>query len=302
MTTHQPFAPFVIITPAHNEETLIGKTITSMIAQLVRPAQWIIVDDNSSDRTAHIVRENAAQHDFIKLVEYRRSGTRSFGQKARAFAAGVAAASPVDYAYIGNLDADITLDPDYFLRLLLEFDHAPDLGLAGGRVASLIDGEFVEQNIAPDSVAGAVQLFKRACFEEIGGYRALPEGGIDTAAEVMARMYGWQVRTLPSLRVREHRRTGSASAAPVAARFAEGARLHSLGYGLMFMCLRSLHHLPDPPRLIGSSASLAGYLRRKLSGSPPAIPADVVDFLRQEQHQKLIGALKGLYVRHLRNI
>jgi hypothetical protein len=299
---HQPIsAPFLIITPAHNEAALIGKTITSMIDQLVRPVRWVVVNDNSSDGTADIVREHAARHDFIQLVNYQRSGTRSFGQKARAFEAGRAAAASADYAYIGNLDADISLAPDYFQRLLREFDAEPRLGLAGGRVASLIDANFVDQNIAPDSVAGAVQLFRRACFEGIGGYLALPEGGIDSAAEIMARMQGWQVRTLSDLRVLEHRRTGSATAPPLVARFKEGACLQSLGYGFLFMILRSLHHLSDRPRLIGSTATIAGYLRRLLSGSPEAIPPEVVRFLRHEQQQKLLNSLKGLYVRHLRH-
>lgn len=295
-------APFVVITPARNEEALIDGVIESMLAQRVRPLRWIVVDDNSSDRTAEIVARHAARHDFMRLVRMRRSGERHFGKKAEAFAAGVAAIDTPDYRYIGNLDADISLPPDYYERILEALDAQPRLGIAGGMVCTRIGDRFISQNVALDSVAGAVQLFRRACFEQVGGYRALPDGGIDSAAEIMARMKGWQVRTLPELRVLEHRRTGSATARPLSSKFREGQRLHSLGYGLLFMCLRCLYRSADRPRAIGSVAALFGYLQRALRGRPAALPPEVVRYLRREQRRKLIESLRRPHVWHLRDL
>ena len=295
-------APFVIITPAHNEAALIEQTLESMVAQTVRPLKWVVVSDNSTDRTAEIVRRYAAQHDFMQLLEIRRDGTRHFGNKVKAFNAGLAEVSALDYRYIGNLDADISLPSHYFESLLGELDSDPRLGIAGGMVATRIGDRFVSQNVAPDSVAGAVQLFRRACFEQIGGYLALPEGGIDSAAEIMARMKGWKVRTFAALQVLEHRRTGTASAPPVAAKVREGQRLQSLGYGLLFLCLRCVYRSMDPPRLIGSAATLLGYIQRRLSGAPVVLPAEVVSFLKTEQQHKLLNSLRGAHVRHQRHL
>ncbi|MBW8828577.1 MAG: glycosyltransferase family 2 protein [Burkholderiales bacterium] len=301
MNRSQRVAPFVIITPAHNEEALIERTIESMISQVVRPIEWIIVNDNSTDCTADIVRRYAGQHDFLRLVDLHRTGTRHFGNKARAFNAGLAEVKTLDHLYVGNLDADISLERDYFKNILVEFESDPRLGIAGGMVSTRIGDRFVSQGVALDSVAGAVQLFRRSCFEEIGGYLALPEGGIDSAAEIMARMRGWKVRTFPALRVLEHRRTGTATALPVAAKLKEGRRLQSLGYGFMFLFLRCVYRSLEPPRGIGSAAMLVGYLQRMLKGHPIVLPPDVVSYLRAEQQRKLVSSLKGMYVRHLRN-
>jgi hypothetical protein len=295
-------APFVVITPAHNEAALIERTIESMLGQVVRPLKWIIVNDSSTDDTAEIVQRRTGQLGFVQLVNLRRGGSRHFGNKVRAFHAGLQEACALDYRYVGNLDADISLGPDYFQKVLRAFEADPMLGIAGGMVSTRMGDRYVSQDVALDSVAGAVQLFRRRCYEDIGGYLALPEGGIDSAAEIMARMKGWKVRTLPELGVLEHRRTGAATARPVGAMLKEGKRLQSLGYGLPFTFLKCLYRAMDRPRVIGSIATLLGYLQRRLSGCPEVLPPDVVRYLRAEQQEKLLNSLKGLYVRHLRNL
>lgn len=234
MEFKQPVAPYVIITPAHNEESLIENTIHSVIAQTVRPLAWVIVNDDSVDGTGKIVERYAADYSFIRLINLRRSGGRHFGHKASAFNRGLTEVQDLNYQYIGNLDADLSLEKDYFGRILHEFMHDSSLGVAGGMISSRIGDRFVSQNVALDSVAGAVQLFRRDCFEQIGGYPALPQGGIDAAVEIIARMKGWKVRTFPKCVVLEHRRTGSSKAGPLGARVREGRRLYSLGYGLFF--------------------------------------------------------------------
>jgi glycosyltransferase involved in cell wall biosynthesis len=250
-----------------------------------------VVNDGSTDRTCEIVERHISRHDFISLVNVDRGGGRHFGNKARAFNRGIAALVPGNYDYVGNLDADISLERDYFERLLDEFDRDPQLGIAGGMVSSWIDGKFVSQEVALDSVAGAVQMFRRGCLVDIEGYMALPFGGIDSAAEIKARMKGWKVRTFPEFRVFEHRRTGTATVGPLAARIKEGRRFHSLGYGFAFFCVRCVRRLMARPRLIGSAASMYGYLASRLGGDPVMLSSDVVQYLRSEQRTKLARML-----------
>src|SRR6185436_10652897 len=97
------------ITPAHNEEAFIEQTVCSMVAQTVRPVKWIVVNDASSDQTATIVRRYAREHAFIELVNLQRDAGRHFGNKVAAFNHGLTATTGLDYDFIGNLDADITL-------------------------------------------------------------------------------------------------------------------------------------------------------------------------------------------------
>jgi len=288
-------APYVIITPAHNEEAFIEKTICSMINQTVRPLKWIVVNDNSTDRTGEIAEQYAKQYDFLQLVNLTRSGGRHFGNKVRAFNYGLIEAQRYDYQYIGNLDADISLNKDYFEKILSKLDSCSDLGIVGGMVSTCIGEKFVSQEVALDSVAGAVQLFRRECFEQIGGYLALPQGGIDAAAEIMARMKGWKTRTFADLRVFEHRRTGTATARPLASKVKDGQRFQSLGYDFLFLSLRCVYRLMDRPRIIGSVATIYGYFKGIIKETPVVLSPNVVQYLRAEQRAKLRGYLGRLY-------
>jgi glycosyltransferase involved in cell wall biosynthesis len=291
MEFEQPVTRYVIITPARNEEDFIEKTIHSVINQTVRPLKWIVVNDNSTDRTREIIEQYLVHHDFLQLINLSGSAERHFGNKVRAFNHGLAEAQIYDYQYIGNLDADISLEKNYYENVLQEFCKDSNLGIAGGMVSTCIGDKFVSQEVASDSVAGAVQLFRRQCFEQIGGYLALPQGGIDAAAEIMARMRGWKTRTFSELRVLEHRRTGTATAQPLASKVKDGQRFQSLGYGGLFLCLRCVYRLMDRPRVIGSAATLYGYFKGVLNRSPIVLPTDVVKYLRNEQRGKLLRLL-----------
>jgi hypothetical protein len=284
----------VIITPAHNEESYIEETIQSMLRQTLRPVRWVIVNDGSTDKTRDIVAAYAAQYHFIRLVDRQRNGQRHFGNKAQAFNFGLTHCQDLQYSFIGNLDADISLEPDYFEKILTEFDCDPELGIAGGMVSTKIGDQFISQEVALDSVAGAIQLFRRPCFEQIGGYRPMPLGGIDSAAEITARMNGWRVQTFSHLRVLENRRTGTATAGPLKSRLKEGQRYHSLGYSFIFLFLRCLYRLTDRPRFVGSIAIFVGYVRGCVGRSPVLLPPDTVRYLRVEQRNKLRRQLKSL--------
>jgi len=282
---------YAIITPAHNEEAYFEKTVLSMISQTVLPRKWVVVNDGSTDRTLEIIRQYLPRYSFIELLNIERAAGRDFQNKVRAFNKGLAQLRGVECEYIGNLDADISVGPDYFQCILWEFERDPKLGIAGGMVHSLIEGEFVSQEVSSDSVAGAVQLFRRECFEQIGGYPLMPYGGIDAAAEIKARMKGWNVRTIANNHVKEYRRTGSATARPLASRVIEGRRSHSLGYGFVFFMIRCLYRILEKPKLIGSAAALMGYLGSVIEREPVALPVDVVRFLRIEQREKIKRAL-----------
>jgi len=278
---------YVIITPAHNEEAFIEKTITSVLAQTVRPLKWVLVNDASTDRTRVIIDCYAKAHSFIQPVHVERPASRHFGNKVRAFNRGLAVVRDVKSDCIGNLDADVSFETNYFESVLHEFARDSKLGIAGGMIHTRQGEGYVSQEVALDSVAGAVQLFRRRCYDDVGGFLPLNQGGEDSAAEVIARMKGWKVRTLPKLRVLEHRQTGSATARPLASRVREGRRMQSLGYGPVFFSLRCLYRVKEQPRFLGSCAAFWGYLAGKFGGEPVALPPEAVRYLRAEHRAKL---------------
>jgi poly-beta-1,6-N-acetyl-D-glucosamine synthase len=281
-------APYILITPAYNEESFIERTLQSVLGQKTLPECWLVVNDGSTDRTAAIVQRYKNRFPRLELLNIPRSPGRSFEHKARAFNQGWARVQGLDFHYVGNLDADISLDACYFEKLLAAAEADPALGLMGGMVLTNIAGRFVSQDVSLDSVAGAVQLFRRQCLQELGGYLCLPHGGIDSAAEITARMKGWKVRTFPELRAFEHRRTGTAAAHSLRACLNDGRRLYSLGYSLLFYLCRCAYRSLERPRMIGSAAGLYGYLASYLQGEPIVLPGQTVQFLRAEQRQKLL--------------
>jgi glycosyltransferase involved in cell wall biosynthesis len=283
---------YVIITPAHNEEAFIEKTIGSMVVQTVLPIKWVVVNDGSTDRTGQIVESWANRHGFIQLVNLRRDEGRNFARKALAFEAGFREIRNLPFDFIGNVDADMTFAPEYFQNILKEFESSPKLGISGGIVYTRFTDKFVTYDTTADSVGGKVQLFRKECFEAIGGYMPLEHGGIDTAAEIMARMKGWTVRKSLENKTFEHRPTSFAWGTPLKAKMREGSHFHSLGYDPLFYALRCIYRIKEYPFVLGSVAAFLGYFGRMVRRRPIALPAEVVRFLRAEQRGKLARVLR----------
>jgi glycosyltransferase involved in cell wall biosynthesis len=278
---------YVIITPAHNEGDFIEETIKSMVAQTVPPLKWVIVDDGSVDNTADIIKNWAKRCDFIETLTLQRDQERNFARKAIAFDAGFQTIQNLAFDFVGNVDADMSFEPEYFQNILKEFALDQKLGISGGIVYTKFVDKFVTYDTTLDSVGGKVQLFRRECFESIGGYLPLRQGGIDTAAEIMARMKGWSVRKSVVNRTYEHRRTSFAWGKPLMAKMREGKHFHSLGYAPVFYLLRCMYRLKEYPFLLGSGAALYGYVNGMIRREPFALPKEIVAYLRREQRAKV---------------
>jgi glycosyltransferase involved in cell wall biosynthesis len=284
---------YILITPARNEAANIEKTLQSVIAQTRRPEAWVIVNDGSTDATGAIVRRYVERHDFIRLLEKNGDKQANFGSKVKAFNAGYETVMAMEYDWIGNLDADVGFEPDYFQRLLAKFDGAPRLGLAGGIILEKIGDRFEPQNNHETSVAGAVQLFRRECFEQIGGYISQKAGGIDSIAEIMARMHAWEARTFPELGVRHHGRVLTGRNGVCMSRFNKGVINYQLGYHPLFQAAQCCFRMADRPWVIGGFMMLAGYAWSAARRMPRNVPPEMVAFLREEQCRRLKRLLPG---------
>ena len=286
--------PYVLVTAAYNEGKLIENTIGSVISQHCPPAKWVIVSDGSTDNTDAIVAHYAAEYQFIQLHRLTLDHPRNFAAQALAINAGIAQVVSEDFDFIGNLDADITFAPSYFGDLLQKFKEDPRLGLAGGLVHERCpDGVFrSRRDNSVSSVAHAVQLFRRACFQAVGGrYVPLPYGGPDTYAEVAARMHGWRVTSYPDLEARHHRVTGSAGGV-LRGCFRQGRMDHSLGTLPLFEIMKIVRRLNTQPYVIGSVTRLAGFIFSYLRNEKRPVPGDFVTYLRQEQSARLMNLFR----------
>ena len=169
MTHRNGLPSYVLVTPARNEEDYIEKTIRSVISQTVLPLKWVVVSDGSTDRTDEIVRKYLPRHPWMELVRMPERRERNFAGKATCFQAGYQKVRDLRFDVIGNLDADISFERDYFEYILDKFRGMPELGVAG---TPFVEGTFqYDYNyVNIEHVSGPAQLFRRECFEEIGGY------------------------------------------------------------------------------------------------------------------------------------
>ncbi|MFQ5793408.1 MAG: glycosyltransferase family 2 protein, partial [Acidobacteriota bacterium] len=219
---------YALVTPARNEEEYIERTFQSVVRQTKRPIRWIIVSDGSTDGTDQIVHKYAQFHPWIELIHLPDRKDRNFAGKARAFNIGYQRLRQVPYDIIGNLDADLSFDEEYFAFLLEKFAEMPDLGVAG---TPFVEGaghyDYWFTNI--EHVSGACQLFRRECFEGIGGYVRVKGGGIDWIAVTTARMKGWKTRTFVEKACFHHRKMGSAGGRLWRAWFRRGQEDYAMG-------------------------------------------------------------------------
>jgi Glycosyl transferase family 2 len=280
---------FVIVTAAYNEGKFIEQTISSIVSQTVRPKKWIVVSDGSSDNTDEIVEQYAGRYDFLHLHRVTEDHPRNFAAQVNAINLGLSLLKDEKYSFVGNIDADITLDPNYFERLLNEFRMDDRLGIGGGAICERgRDGIFKDRRgNSAGSVAHACQLFRWECFEAIGGaYLPLPYGGPDTYAEIMARKSHWRVASFTHLKVFHHRRTASAGGV-LSGWFRQGKMDYSLGTLPLFEAFKLLRRTLMKPYLVGAIARCAGFLHSYWRREKRVIPQDVLLYSRNEQRQRL---------------
>jgi len=258
----------------------------------VLPQKWVIVSDGSTDNTDEIVRRWAAKYDFIELLRREADAGRNFASKVYAIRAGFGRLNRTEYEFLGNLDADISFEPDYYGRVLAAFEENPKLGIAGGILFEPCRAKGVQQWTSTSwSVSGPIQMFRRQCYEDIGGFIPLRDGGEDAVVEVMARMHGWEVRSLPDITVFHHRVTGTAKGGIFSARFRQGAMEYVLGYHPLFEIAKCLFRVRERPYLLGSWFRLSGYAWAFFRGVQREVPDSVIKFLRREQIQRLYNVV-----------
>lgn len=284
---------YVLVTPARNEARVIEGTIRAVIAQTVLPLKWAIVSDGSNDGTDEIVQRYAAQHPWIELVRTPERKERHFAGKVMAFNAGLARMEGIAYEVIASLDADITFEADYFEFLLEKLAFDPDLGIVGTPYRDTTSEVYDFRFVSTDHVSGACQVFRRACFEEIGGYIPVKGGAIDSIATLSARMKGWKTRTFPEKICLHHKALGSAQAGPVKARFDLGKRDYAVGNHPLWEMCRGLYQMCKPPYVVRGLAVMAGFAWAATHSADRPIPRELLAFRRKEQMQRLGSLITG---------
>jgi glycosyltransferase involved in cell wall biosynthesis len=281
---------YVLLTAAKDEEKYIEEVLKAVVAQTVLPLAWFIMDDGSTDRTASIVQRYAAVYPFIHLQSASERKGRNFGSQYKAINAAYDFAKNLDFDFLGVVDADQAPESShYYEEIFSEFDRNPKLGMASGFIYERTNGESGEWKNRPgnsrDSTCASA-VFRRTCYEKIGGYLPLVYGGSDALAQIDAKRNGFEIFTRPDLVIFHYRPTSSAGGIWKGL-FRGGMMDASFGTLFIFEVLKCLRRVKARPRVLGSAVRFGGYLYWRLSGRAPLLSGEQVDFLRKDQVAKI---------------
>ena len=254
----------------------------------------MIVNDGSTDDTASIVRPYLADHPWMELVDLPVRKERNFAAKVMPSTPARRESRDLEYEVIGNLDADISLEADHFEFLLEEFGNDPTLGVAGTIFKEEGYSSETDSFEGQNHVSGQCQIFRRECFEEIGGYRPNKAGGIDWMAVTTARMMGWKTRSFREKSFFHHRTMGTAERGRLASSFSYGEKDYYLGGHPVWEIFRVAYRMTKRPYLVDGMALGAGYLWAFVRREKRPVSAELMRFHRREQMQKLRAILQVL--------
>jgi glycosyltransferase involved in cell wall biosynthesis len=281
----------LVISPTKDEAAYLPRTIDSMVRQTFRPALWIIVDDGSSDATGAIADRAAEQHPWIRVL-HRPSGTpRRVGPGVvEAFYAGLSQANLEDYDLVCKLDGDLEFSDDYFKILMARFDANPRLGTASGKTYIPLGGRFVLERTSDQFSHGVAKLYRRQCFDEIGGFvHEVMWDGIDCHR---CRMLGWEAVSYdePDLAIKHLRQMGSSFKSIYHGRMRWGRGQFFMGTHPAYILASSIYRMAERPWVLGGLCIAAGYFQAAWQRRPRYEDPE----FREHLHRWQFGELKRM--------
>jgi glycosyltransferase involved in cell wall biosynthesis len=280
---------YYIIIPAFNEEKHIALTLDSIVKQSLLPKKVVVVNDNSTDKTAAIVKEFSEQYHFISIVNTESEQIHLPGSKViQAFNRGLETLND-HYDFIVKLDADLILPENYFEKITSIFAQNPKVGMAGGRAYVEKEGQWILENLTDDDhIRGAFKAYRKECFLQIGKLKT--EMGWDTVDELLSRFYGWEITVDKSLQVKHLKPTGSIYNKK--SRYKQGEAFYRLGYGFWITFLASLKLALRKKKPLLFMDYLSGFFQAKKQNKPLLVTPEQAKFVRAYRWKKIKSKLE----------
>ncbi|MCE8442156.1 glycosyltransferase family 2 protein [Rhodovulum sulfidophilum] len=283
-----PSRAYLLISPCRDEAAHMRRTLDSVLAQSLRPAKWVIVDDGSTDETPQILADYAAAHPWIEIVAKPDRGQRAVGPGViEAFYAGLDRVEQGAFPYLCKLDLDLDLPPRYFETLIERMEAEPRIGTCSGKPYIRRGGALVSERRGDEMSVGMTKFYRSACFRQIGGFvRAVMWDAIDCHK---ARELGWIAVSWdhPDLNFEHLRPMGSSQSSIYAGRRRHGFGQYYMGSDPLYFAATCVFRGLEPPYLLGGLAMMQGYLGAWLGGAPRHPDAELVAFIRAYQRRAL---------------
>lgn len=279
---------YYVVIPAYNESAFVEKMLESLVAQTLPPAKAILVDDNSTDSTYSIADAFKREYKWLDVIKTSAENIHLPGSKViKAFYEGYKYLDD-DYDFIVKLDADLILPPDYFEKIAQVFTQNPNAGMAGGFCYIEKNGEWILESLTDkDHIRGALKAYRKECFTRIG--RLKTAMGWDTVDELLTKYYGWEVVTLPGLKVKHLKPTGASY--NKAARYKQGEAFYSLGYGFFITAIASAKLAMRKKSISLFADYMNGYLKAASGNKPKLVNKEQEQFIRSYRWRKIRAKL-----------
>lgn len=276
------------VIPTYNEEQFIAQTLTSLINQTVIPNKIVVVNDNSTDKTATIVADFVNKYSNITQILNKSENKHLPGSKViRAFYKGFETLDD-SYDIIVKLDADLILPNNYFERIIEMFHKDLQIGMVGGFAYIEKNGEWILENLTnKDHIRGAFKAYRKECFSQIGGLK--PAMGWDTVDELLCRFYNWKIVTLEDLKVKHLKPTGAIY--DKSARYKQGEAFYTLGYGFLITTIAGLKLAWRKQKPLLFVDYLKGYFKAKSNKKPLLVTNEQAKFIRKYRWLKMKNKL-----------
>lgn len=276
------------VIPTYNEEQFIAQTLTSLINQTVIPNKIVVVNDNSTDKTATIVADFVNKYSNITQILNKSENKHLPGSKViRAFYKGFETLDD-SYDIIVKLDADLILPNNYFERIIEMFHKDLQIGMVGGFAYIEKNGEWILENLTDkDHIRGAFKAYRKECFSQIGGLK--PAMGWDTVDELLCRFYNWKIVTLEDLKVKHLKPTGAIY--DKSARYKQGEAFYTLGYGFLITTIAGLKLAWRKQKPLLFVDYLKGYFKAKSTKKPLLVTNEQAKFIRKYRWLKMKNKL-----------
>lgn len=277
---------YIIVSPVRNEEDYLDLTIKSVLNQTVKPMEYILVNDGSTDKTPNIIDRYVSKYSWIKRVDRGDRGHYLPGAGVvHTFYEGLAQTTIDNWDFVVKLDGDLEFEPDYFEKLFLEFEKNPKLGIASGCTYLPVNNRLIQEQTLKDHPKGASKVYRKQCWEDIGGMKPVP--GWDLADLLNAQMKEWVTVCFFELKLIHHRLTGSRRKGIFGPKFLQGRFEYRHGYNFGYTFLKAAKDVVSKPFIIGSLAKISGYLYAFIRKDEFIFDDETRKYLRKK-HQNLL--------------
>lgn len=207
---------YLLITPCKNEIDNLPKLIESVLNQAIRPIIWVIVDDGSTDGSLAVEKEASKNYPWIHILEINEESKRDLGphlslivKKGFEYAMYLSDEHKLDYQFVGNLDADLSIPRSFFKELMDEFESDSKLGAASGGIKLTKNNQIVHVTGLPeDEPSGGDMLIRKKCYEECNGIPVTYSW--DSVFKAKVRLKGWRTKRFEKIVALESRDVSNA--------------------------------------------------------------------------------------------